>query len=443
MRLRNVLAGFAALTITAASLSLAVGAVEPSYHVSDDYKDTLYYENLQTIELTGDGATDVIAVALSQLGYHEGNSDADLDGLNGSGSKNFTEYNVLFGKLDNGEGNGNSYGYAWCAAFVNWCLRQAQVDKELTGGMYVSCNSWRNWFINQGAQYGAEYHDREDDYIPRKGDLIFYRSLTATHSRATDHIGIVLKCEDGKVYAIEGNADNKVGLHEYDLTNRYIVGYGTIAYKTANVPEVDYYATDDYKPGYYIAAKGTVSAYNGPSSASGKAASLTGGAVYRVTAVQDRYGYVTLEDGTSGWISLKRFTPITVDPFYTVELAAGEQTVKAVVAQGASWTVPEVSATGETGELMGWRAGEGSELITAGQVLTPEADMILEPVYPEPTETETETETEAPTTEAEESSAESTEAESAEAMGGCNGTVGAAIVGILLAACAAFVCKKK
>lgn len=441
MRLRNILAGFAALTITAASLSLAVGAVEPSYHVSDDYKDTLYYENLQTIELTGDGATDVIAVALSQLGYHEGNSDADLDGLNGSGSKNFTEYNVLFGKLDNGEGNGNSYGYAWCAAFVNWCLRQAQVDKELTGGMYVSCNSWRNWFINQGAQYGAEYHDRGEDYIPRKGDLIFYRSLTATHSRATDHIGIVLKCEDGKVYAIEGNADNKVGLHEYDLTNRYIVGYGTIAYKTADVPEVDYYATDDYKPGYYIAAKGTVSAYNGPSSASGKAASLTGGAVYRVTAVQDRYGYVTLEDGTSGWISLKRFTPITVDPFYTVALAAGEQTVKAVVAQGASWTVPTLELTSETGDLIGWSAGEGSELITAGQVLTPEADMILEPVYPEPTETETETE--APTTEAEESSAESTEAESAEAMGGCNGTVGAAIVGILLAACAAFVCKKK
>ena len=439
MKIRKILSGLAALTIAAASLSMVVGAAEPSYNVSDDYKDTLYYQNLQTIELTGDGATDVIAVALSQLGYHEGNNNGDLDGLNSGGSKNFTEYNVLFGKLDNGEGNGVSYGYAWCAAFVNWCLRQAQVDKELTGGMYVSCNSWRNWFINQGSQYGAEYHDREDDYIPKKGDLIFYRSLTATHSRATDHIGIVLKCEDGKVYAIEGNADNKVGLHEYDLTNRYIVGYGSIAYQTADVPEVNYYEKENYLPGYYIAAKGIVSAYKGPSSASGKAASLTAGAVYRITAVQDKYGYVTLEDGTSGWVSLKRFTPITTDPHYTVELVAGEQVVKAVVAQGASWTVPELELTSETGDLIGWSAGQGSELITQGQVLTPETDLRLEAVYPTPTETETETETEAPTTQAE---GEEQATEPVKGTG-CNGTVGAAIVGILLAAGAALIYKRK
>ena len=205
MQLRKFLTGLLAACITAASLSVAAAAIEPSYKVSDDYKDTLYYNNLAALELTGDGATDVIAVALSQLGYHEGNKDSEKDGLNNSGSKNFVEYNVLFGKLDNGEGNGYSYGYAWCAAFVNWCLRQARVDKELTGGMYVSCASWRNWFINEGAKFGASYHARNDDYIPQKGDLIFYKSLNATHSRATDHIGIVLKSENGKVYAIEGH----------------------------------------------------------------------------------------------------------------------------------------------------------------------------------------------------------------------------------------------
>ena len=147
MKLKRICAGLMAASIAIASLCVVAFAVEPSYKVSSDYKDTLYYNNLLAVELTGDGATDVIAVALSQLGYHEGNNQGDLEGGNAGGSKNFVEYNVLFGKLDNGEGNGYSYGYAWCAAFVNWCLRQARVDERSTGGMYVSCAAWRNWFI--------------------------------------------------------------------------------------------------------------------------------------------------------------------------------------------------------------------------------------------------------------------------------------------------------
>ena len=395
MNLRKFCAGLLAVSIAIASLCVAAFAVEPSYKVSGDYKDTLYYNNLLAVELTGDGATDVIAVALSQLGYHEGNHDAEKDGLNNSGSKNFVEYNVLFGKLDNGEGNGYSYGYAWCAAFVNWCLRQARVDEKLTGGMYVSCASWRNWFINQGAQYGASYHARTDDYIPQKGDLIFYKSLTATHSRPTDHIGIVLKCENGVVYAIEGNGDNRVALHEYSLDNRYIVGYGSIAYKTADVPEVDYYRTEDHLPGLFIAGKGLLSAYAGPDTSTGKVASLTAGAVYRITAVQGTYGCVELADGKSGWVSLKRFTPMTTDPYYTVQLAYGTQTYEIRVAAGASCTIPEAAlltkVLGEMPDLLGWSA-EGGEMLCAGAVLTPTADLVLQAVTEMPTEQETEQE---------------------------------------------------
>lgn len=452
MKTSKILTGLAALVIAANALSVAALAVEPSYKVSDDYKDTLYYDNLLTVELTGDGATDVIAVALSQLGYHEGNDNSDLDGLNKGGSKNFTEYNVLFGKLDNGEGNGTSYGYAWCAAFVNWCLRQARVDKDLTGGMYVSCASWRNWFINEGAKYGASYHARTDDYIPKKGDLIFYKSLTATHNRATDHIGIVLKCENGVVYAIEGNGDNCVALHEYDLNSRYIVGYGSIAYKTADVPEVDYYATEQYFPGFYVAGKGAAAAYYGPASSTGKAATLRAGAVYRITAVQGTYGSVVQEDGSIVWVQLKRFTPMTTDVYHTVELAAGEQSVKAFVAEGASWKIPELTL--EEG-FLGWSAGEGSELLAAGQVITPEADVVLQPAYPQPEESESESESESErgseqvtgedVTESDvpESIEQSSEPKTEQKTEGCNGTVGAAAIGLVLAMGAVLVFLKK
>lgn len=452
MKTNKILTGLAALAIAATTFTMAVGAVQPSYTVSDVYQDTLYYDNLLSIELSGDGATDVIAVALSQLGYHEGNSNADLDGQNGSGAKNFTEYNVLFGKLDNGEGNGVSYGYAWCAAFVNWCLRQARVDKELTGGMYVSCHSWRTWFVEQGAKYGAEYHARTDDYIPRKGDLIFYKSLSATHKRSSDHIGIVLGCENGVVYTIEGNADNKVGLHEYALTDPYIVGYGSIAYKTADVPEVDYRAEDHYQPGYYIAGSGKGSVYHGPDSASGKAASLVSSAVYRITAVQGKYGRVTLEDGSIGWVSLRRFTPITADAAYTVKLEAGEQSVTVTVAQGESWTIPELPL--DEG-FLGWSAGEGSEIYQAGQTITPTSDLVLQAAYPQQTETEAQTETDENTTQAPAQSTEEigsdTQTEPSSGNGGdggnggnsCNGVIGGAAMGLLLALGAAIAISKK
>lgn len=445
MKFRKILTGLLALLIVAASLSVTVWAVAPSYEVSDAYRDTLYYDNLMAIELTGDGATDTIAVALSQLGYHEGNNDAQKDGLNNSGSKNFVEYNVLFGKLDNGEGNGTSYGYAWCAAFVNWCLRQARVDKELTGGMYVSCASWRNWFIYEGEAHGASYHARTDDYIPKKGDLIFYKSLTATHNRPTDHIGIVLKSEQGKVYAIEGNGDNRVALHEYALTDKYIVGYGSIAYKTADVPEVDHYRRENHLPGYFIAGKGIVSAYKGPDSSTGKAAGLTACAVYHITAVEGNYGRVVLEDGSYGWVSLKRFTPITNDPYHTVTLTHGGQSYEIRVAKGADCTVPASAllckTLGDLSGMIGWST-QDSMILNEGQTFTPEADVTLSAAFEMPTESETETETgpksesEAVTDVSSGTDADATEAESEgestkQESSGCGSVVGTASLIVL------------
>ena len=444
MNSRKILTAVVAVCMVAALLTSAIYAVEPSYKVSDDYKDTKYYNNLLAYELTGDQVTDVIAIALSQMGYHEGNNDAGKDGLS-SGSKNFVEYNVLFGKLDNGEGNGVSYGYAWCAAFVNWCLRQAGVAKELTGGMYVSCNSWRNWFINEGAKFGAEYHDRGDGYTPQPGDLIFYKSLTATHSRATDHIGIVLRCEDGKVYAIEGNASNCVGLHEYALDDKYIVGYGRPDYQTAEVPEVDYYTKDDYKPGYYVSGTGVIGAYNGPFSGSGKITNLEIYSVHRVLCVQNNYGLVELEDGSQAWVALKRFTPMSTDPYYTVTLKNGEASYQILVAAGTSCAIPgveQLSALGDLSRLQGWSLGESGTdaLLASGSVLTLEGDVTLYAIMEQETTEEPTTEeitTEAPT----EAPTEEITTEAPDK--GCGGILSAGVIGLVLMLAAAFVAKKK
>ena len=413
-------------------------AVEPSYTVSDDYKDTKYYDNLLSYELTSDGATDVIAVALSQLGYHEGSNEAQKDGLNQSGSRNFTEYNVLYGRLDNGEGNGVSYGYAWCASFVNWCLRQAHVDKELTGGMYVSCHAWRSWFIYSGERYGASYHDRGDGYTPVPGDLIFYRSLTATHSRSTDHIGIVLKCEGGKVYAIEGNASNRVKLREYALDDKYIVGYGTIAYARADVPEVDHYSKDNYLPGYYVSGSVKVSAYEKPSMSSEKLASLDTYSVRRVLCVKGDYGLIELNNGSRAWVMLKSFTPMTADPYYTVKFVSGEKDCEIKIAAGREFAIPDPDTLspelGEAELVHGWIESESFEALTKSNVLTINRDVVLYAV--------TEQEAEATVTEEQitEAPADVTYIPS---NTGCNGTLSTGAICVILAASAVIFARKR
>ena len=215
----RVFALLCTVTLLFACAMLLVSAVKPDYQTSAAYQTSLFYDNLLSLELTGDGRADVLQVALSQLGYHEGNSDKDLDGMNKSGSRNFVEYNVRYGKLDNGEGNGVSYGYMWCAAFVNWCLRQARVDESLVGGMYVSCQSWLAWFKKAG-----RYQSRASGYEPQPGDLIFFKSNRT--QAASNHIGFVVYTENGKVHTVEGNSEEVVGFHEYALSDTYIVGYG-------------------------------------------------------------------------------------------------------------------------------------------------------------------------------------------------------------------------
>ena len=75
------------------TLTVGAQALTPTTGISADYKTGRFYSNLISLKLTSDQPTDVIMVAMSQLGYHEGNSQSDFDGLNTSGSGNYVEYN--------------------------------------------------------------------------------------------------------------------------------------------------------------------------------------------------------------------------------------------------------------------------------------------------------------------------------------------------------------
>lgn len=235
---------------------------------SSSYKSGVYYSNFQRVTLTGDGPTDVLAIALSQVGYEEGNSTSAMGGSAG-GSNNYTEYCYNMG--DWGCGYGGS-SYPWCATFVSWALYQSQCSNQMgysnwcrnhTGDSSyiwceVSCSMWANQLRNYGYfKYSAH---NGGSYQPQPGDLIFYDWAGGTSDE--DHIGIVVYSDSSKVYTIEGNTSDSAGLESngggayfksYSLNYGYITGYGVLPYKTdSSVPDIDYSGANP-TPGLYVA----------------------------------------------------------------------------------------------------------------------------------------------------------------------------------------------
>lgn len=241
----SVVLCFACYPITVSAASYVKGT-NPA---SDSYKSGKYYQHHQNVTITGDNVTDVLAMAISQLGYQEGASDGSFAGTTG-GSNNFTEYNYNMGKISGSYGGSS---YAWCASFISWCLLQGGATAHNSQSHWCRSHTsdknyiWREvscaqWF-NQLERFG--YGKKRGTYTPESGDLIFF-----WNGSRISHIGIVLYCEGGTVYTIEGNTSSGSGLDSngggvyfknYSLTSTYIHGYGDMPYKTnASVNKIDY-----------------------------------------------------------------------------------------------------------------------------------------------------------------------------------------------------------
>ena len=174
------------------------------------------YENTYTN--TGNQRADIVAVAKTQIGYHEGS----LEGTTNS-SNNYTKYNVWNGKIEGG------YRYAWCHAFVSWCANQAGIGTDIVPKT-AGTSTGRSFFVNQGTYRQSAANG--GSYVPQAGDIIYYGS-----GLSPSHVGIVSDCDGSTVYTIEGNYSNKVGTRAINLSNSYIIGYGVPNYKGVVPPK--------------------------------------------------------------------------------------------------------------------------------------------------------------------------------------------------------------
>lgn len=117
------------------------------------------------------------------------------------------------------------YGFdsrvAWCACFVSWCANQCGYIDSGAILKFAYCPTGINWFKEQG-----RWKDRY--YEPLAGDIIFFDWEGDGES---DHVGIVIKTEDGVVYTIEGNSSDVCKQKQYIVGSDSICGYGIPAYQ--------------------------------------------------------------------------------------------------------------------------------------------------------------------------------------------------------------------
>ena len=201
----------------------------PSYTPSASYRSGKYYTQLCNVSLTGNQRTDLVNVARSQLGYHEGDNTSQLHGES-SGSRNYTEYGYWYGTQVQGH-SGGSY-YAWCAYFISWCARQAGIPTSIISNASYACAGSDN-----GDFKNLDYYAR-GSYTPKAGDLVFF--CWEGNSSCWDHVEIVIGVSSSEVTTLGGNTgDNNVKSRKWSLSNSNIRGYGVPKYTTGSTPSPD------------------------------------------------------------------------------------------------------------------------------------------------------------------------------------------------------------
>ncbi len=269
------------LTVFAAVLALVLTAM-PMLMVSAAYENT--HVN------TGDMAEDIVAVAKTQIGYHEGS----LSGTT-SGTNNYTKYGVWYGDYV----NDSSFDYGqWCAMFVSWCAKEAGIPDSIVY-YHAYCPYGVTWFKNKGLWKNSAY--RGGSYTPKRGDIIYF----SNSSGEAGHIGIVDYVSGSTVYTVEGNTSSAVydpngnvaTNKSYTLSSSYILGYGLPAYETSPGSHAS-------KLGTYKVTASSLNVRAGASTSDSIVGELKNGELTVVTELSNGWGKVTLADGTTGWCAI-------------------------------------------------------------------------------------------------------------------------------------------
>lgn len=219
-RFRRV-AAVCLLCVCLAHICFPVHSVELEY--SDSYRSGIFYRRLSNVPQTGDQRTDIVNVALSQIGYMENDQGSDLSGCT-SGNKNYTEFGLWY--KNHVDSSDAFHKAAWCASFVSWCASQAGVSSTVVY-YHAYTPAGLNWFSARGQAYTRSQVEK-GDYLPQPGDIVYFKS--SANSQRVNHVGIVVRYTNGILYAVEGNTypnaksneGGQVCLKSYPISDTFI-----------------------------------------------------------------------------------------------------------------------------------------------------------------------------------------------------------------------------
>lgn len=159
----------------------------------------------------------LLDIARAEIGYHEKNSDSNLDSKTApnDGNGNHTKYARDLHVA--GYYNGDKCGYAWCDCFVDWCF-YVLCGKDAAKAQAMECQTGP---YGAGCYYSAQYYKQAGRYYasdPQPGDQIFFGDF--------DHTGIVEAVDTTTITTIEGNTSNMVARRTYSRNSSYITGFG-------------------------------------------------------------------------------------------------------------------------------------------------------------------------------------------------------------------------
>jgi len=142
-----------------------------------------------------DGNTDIVAVALAQLGN--------------VGGQPYWSWYGFDGRVE------------WCACFVSWCANECGYIDAGIIPKFAACQSQGiPWFKERGQW-------QDGSYTPKAGDIIFF---DWEGDNSSDHVGIVEKVENDTVYTVEGNSGDACKQRSYAIGSSVIIGYGIPQY---------------------------------------------------------------------------------------------------------------------------------------------------------------------------------------------------------------------
>ena len=172
-------------------------------------------------DIVVDPVDTVLAIAESEVGYHEKRSQAELYTKKGNaGSNNYTKYGKEMHEI---QPRNMDYPAAWCDAFVDWCFVKAF---GTTTAKKMLCGDFDDYTYNSVALYKKAGRWTQN---AARGHQIFFGG--------TGHTGLVSKVEGNRVYTIEGNKSDEVRRCDYALNDSGIIGYGMPLYSIV-APEV-------------------------------------------------------------------------------------------------------------------------------------------------------------------------------------------------------------